>query len=107
MKSILQQNVSADLVQSNKKYGVSDSFLFILEYYYIICYDLLVGIDCTQEAEQMIYKALDKNNLPIITVIAVNEANAKIDIENQLNRPGRREALKQWKEAGEKVGIGL
>lgn len=55
----------------------------------------------------MIYKALDKNNLPIITVIAVNEANAKIDIENQLNRPGRREALKQWKEAGQKVGIGL
>lgn len=55
----------------------------------------------------MIYKALDKNNLPIITVISVNEANAKIEIERMLKRPGRREALKQWKQAGERVAAGL
>lgn len=55
----------------------------------------------------MIFKALDKDNLPIITVIAVSESDAKIQIESQLRRPGRIWYLKKWREAGEKVGVGL
>ena len=39
----------------------------------------------------------------IISVRAENETDAKAEIERQLSKPGRRDALRRWIEDGRKV----
>lgn len=42
------------------------------------------------------YTALDKNDLSIITVMASSTENAKKQISEQLNRPGRTMYIEKW-----------
>lgn len=49
------------------------------------------------------YKALTKQGAPILSVIADDEAEARRRIREQLDRPGRRQLLRQWEAGGERI----
>ncbi len=52
----------------------------------------------------MLYTALDRNQGPIITIIASNEEEAREKVRAQLGRDHRRQwYLREWQAAGELV----
>lgn len=46
------------------------------------------------------FRAVSGKGHPIITVGADSEAEARERVEEQLNRPGRRQYLHQWRDGG-------
>jgi len=51
----------------------------------------------------LLYTALTKEGWPIATVVAKDEREARRLIREQLDRPGRRWYLQQWREGGERI----
>lgn len=51
------------------------------------------------------WKALNRKDLPLITVIAETEAEALVMAEEQLNREGRREVYAAWLNGGRKMHL--